>query len=48
MEKEKKQLAFRIETDLHQQFKKLCVDENKTMQQYIIELIKQELKAKNR
>ena len=41
-----KQLALRIDTTLHQEFKKLCVDENKSMKDYIVELIQKELEQK--
>ena len=36
-------MVVRIEKKLHQQFKKLCIDENTTIQEYVARLLKEEI-----
>lgn len=39
-------MVVRIEKKLHQQFKKLCIDENTTIQEYVARLLKEEIEKK--
>ena len=46
MSKDEKLISFRVDADLHQQIKRLCVDEQITIKDYITELIKADLKKR--
>lgn len=46
MSKDEKLLSFRVDADLHQQIKRLCVDEQKTIKEYITELVEDDLKKR--
>lgn len=39
-------MVVRIEKELHQEFKKLCIDENTTIQEYVSRLLKEEIEKK--
>ena len=43
---ETRQFSIRMDAKLHAEFKKLCVDENKTMTEYVVELIRKEVEEK--
>lgn len=42
-----KTVCFKIEEETIDNFKKLCIDNKKTMKDYLTELIKKELGVKN-
>lgn len=41
-----KNMVVRIDRETHQQFKKLCIDENTTIQEYVTKLLREELEKK--
>ena len=43
---DKVQISFRIDADLHKRFKKLCIDNDINMKDYITKLITKELEEK--
>lgn len=46
MSKDEKLISFRVDADLHQQIKRLCVDDQKTIKDYITELVKADLEKR--